>query len=105
MAQGRGTERRWATRADSVQSLLAKHVQVAGESCPSLKSKRAPHVLTCAAMELLHVDVDRRPSPARNAHGIAAAAVAALGLGAAPVLVADQLSNSGYSGADRRCRH
>ena len=32
--------------ADSVQSLLAKHVQVAGESCPSLKSKRvSPHVL------------------------------------------------------------
>ena len=29
------------------------------------------------------------------------AAVAAFGLGAAPVLVADQASNSGYSGADR----
>jgi hypothetical protein len=69
-----------------------------------------------AAMELFHAGVDCsvialwlgmigqddarpeatvRPSPASNAHGIAAAAVAALGLGAAPVLVADQRSNSG----------
>ncbi|MFO1427210.1 MAG: tyrosine-type recombinase/integrase [Steroidobacteraceae bacterium] len=41
--------------ADSVQSLLAKHVQAASESCPSLKSKRvSPHVLRhSAAMELL----------------------------------------------------
>ena len=46
--------------ADSVQSLLAKHVQVAGESCPSLKSKRvSPHVLRhTAAMELLQAGVD-----------------------------------------------
>jgi hypothetical protein len=33
------------------------------------------------------------------------AAVAALGLNATQVLVADQASNSGYSGADRWCRH
>ena len=39
--------------ADSVQSLLAKHVRVACASCPSLKSKRmSPHVLRhSAAME------------------------------------------------------
>ena len=46
--------------ADSVQSLLAKHVAVASESCPSLKSKRvSPHVLRhTAAMELLQAGVD-----------------------------------------------
>jgi hypothetical protein len=33
------------------------------------------------------------------------AVVAALGLNATPVLVADQASNSGYSGADRWRRH
>jgi site-specific recombinase XerC len=36
--------------ADSVQTLLAKHVQVASEHCPSLKSKRvSPHVLRHSA--------------------------------------------------------
>ena len=46
--------------ADSVQSLLAKHVRVARESCPSLKAKRvSPHVLRhTAAMELLQAGVD-----------------------------------------------
>lgn len=46
--------------ADSMQSLLTKHVAVASASCPSLKSKRvSPHVLRhTAAMELLQAGVD-----------------------------------------------
>jgi len=46
--------------SDGVQYLLAKHVAIAGESCPSLCGKRvSPHVLRhAAAMELLQAGVD-----------------------------------------------
>jgi integrase/recombinase XerD len=46
--------------ADAVQYMLAKHVAVATETCPSLQSKRVtPHVLRhTAAMELLQAGVD-----------------------------------------------
>lgn len=46
---------------DGVQYMLAKHVTVAQQSCPSLKHKRvSPHVLRhTAAMELLQAGVDR----------------------------------------------
>lgn len=46
--------------ADSVQSLLGKHVRVARKSCPSLKAKSvSPHVPRhSAAMELLQAGVD-----------------------------------------------
>jgi site-specific recombinase XerD len=46
--------------ADSVQSLLAKHVRTASANCPSLVFKRiSPHVLRhTAAMELLQAGVD-----------------------------------------------
>jgi hypothetical protein len=57
LTHGSGTARRGATALspnmhsgrfsdDSIQSLLAKHVRAARETCPSLKSKRvSPHVL------------------------------------------------------------
>jgi integrase/recombinase XerD len=47
--------------ADAVQDLLAKHVAVAAQRCPSLRKKRVtPHVLRhAAAMELLQSGVDR----------------------------------------------
>jgi integrase/recombinase XerD len=47
--------------ADGLQYLLAKHVAVAQQTCPSLKAKRvSPHVLRhAAAMELLQAGVDR----------------------------------------------
>jgi len=47
--------------ADGVQYLLAKHVAVAQQRCPSLEQKRVtPHVLRhTAAMELLQAGVDR----------------------------------------------
>jgi len=46
---------------DGVQYLLAKHVTIAQQICPSLKSKKVtPHVLRhTAAMELLQAGVDR----------------------------------------------
>jgi integrase/recombinase XerD len=46
--------------ADAVQHMLARHVVVAREACPSLQSKRVtPHVLRhTAAMELLQAGVD-----------------------------------------------
>jgi integrase/recombinase XerD len=47
--------------ADAAQHLVAKHVAVARETCPSLAKKRVtPHVLRhTAAMELLQAGVDR----------------------------------------------
>lgn len=47
--------------ADGVQYLLAKHLVVARQKCPSLRQKRvSPHVLRhAAAMELLQAGVDR----------------------------------------------
>ncbi|MBI2149795.1 MAG: site-specific integrase [Acidobacteria bacterium] len=47
--------------ADGVQYLLAKHIAVAQQSCPSLNEKRVtPHSLRhTAAMELLQAGVDR----------------------------------------------
>jgi len=47
--------------ADGVQYLLAKHVNTARQTCPSLQNKRvSPHVLRhTAAMDLLQAGVDR----------------------------------------------
>lgn len=47
--------------ADAVQHLIARHVEHAGKSCPSLRAKRVtPHVLRhTAAMELLQAGVER----------------------------------------------
>jgi site-specific recombinase XerD len=47
--------------ADGVQYLMAKHLVVARQKCPSLRQKRvSPHVLRhAAAMELLQAGVDR----------------------------------------------
>jgi site-specific recombinase XerD len=47
--------------ADAVQHMLAKHVDVARQTCPSLEGQRVtPHVLRhTAAMELLQAGVDR----------------------------------------------
>ena len=68
---GSGTARKGATALspnvhggrfsdDNIQSLLAKHVRAARETCLSLKSKRvSPHVLRHgAAMELLQAGMD-----------------------------------------------
>ena len=47
--------------ADAVQHMVAKHVALARQKCPSLVNKRvSPHVLRhAAAMELLQAGVDR----------------------------------------------
>ena len=47
--------------ADAVQHMVAKHLAVARQKCPSLVNKRvSPHVLRhAAAMELLQAGVDR----------------------------------------------